>query len=65
MDGWWTPLIVVAAVLAVAWGWTMVYRPLLQVRRLVRDLADFVPSGTRPVQSGGLARQPIRRGSGD
>ena len=30
----------VAALLAAAWGWTMVYRPLLQVRRLVRDLAD-------------------------
>ena len=40
MDGWWTPLIVVAAGLAVAWGWVMVYRPLLQVRRLVRDLAE-------------------------
>ena len=40
MDGWWTPLLVVAAVLAVAWGWTMVYRPLKQVRRLVRDLAE-------------------------
>ena len=40
MDGWWTPLLVVAALLAVAWGWTMVYRPLLQVRRLVRDLAE-------------------------
>ena len=40
MDGWWTPLIVVAAALGVAWGWTMVYRPLLQVRRLVRDLAE-------------------------
>jgi len=40
MDGWWTPLIVVAAGLAVAWGWGMVYRPLLQVRRLVRDLAE-------------------------
>lgn len=40
MDGWWTPLIVVAVALAVAWGWTMVYRPLLQVRRLVRDLAE-------------------------
>ena len=40
MDGWWTPLIVVAALLAVAWGWTMVYRPLLQVRRLARDLAE-------------------------
>ena len=40
MDGWWTPLIVVAAGLAVAWGWTMVYRPLRQVRRLVRDLAE-------------------------
>lgn len=40
MDGWWTPLILVAAALAVGWGWTMVYRPLLQVRRLVRDLAE-------------------------
>ena len=40
MDGWWTPLIVVTAALAVAWGWMMVYRPLLQVRRLVRDLAE-------------------------
>jgi len=40
MDGWWTPLIVVAAGLAAAWGWTMVYRPLRQVRRLVRDLAE-------------------------
>jgi len=40
MEGWWTPLIVVAALLAVAWGWVMVYRPLLQVRRLVRDLAE-------------------------
>jgi len=40
MDGWWTPLIVVAAWLGVAWGWAMVYRPLLQVRRLVRDLAE-------------------------
>ena len=40
MDGWWTPLILVAAALAVAWGWTMVYRPLRQVRRLVRDLAE-------------------------
>ena len=40
MDGWWTPLLVVAALLAVAWGWTMVYRPLKQVRRLVRDLAE-------------------------
>jgi len=40
MDGWWTPLIMVAVLLAVAWGWTMIYRPLLQVRRLVRDLAE-------------------------
>ena len=40
MDGWWTPFIVVAAALALAWGWTMVYRPLLQVRRLVKDLAE-------------------------
>jgi two-component system phosphate regulon sensor histidine kinase PhoR len=40
MDGWWTPLILVAAALAVAWGWAMVYRPLRQVRRLVRDLAE-------------------------
>lgn len=40
MDGWWTPLILVATTLAVAWGWTMVYRPLRQVRRLVRDLAE-------------------------
>jgi two-component system phosphate regulon sensor histidine kinase PhoR len=40
MDGWWTPLILVAAALAVAWGWIMVYRPLLQVRRLVKDLAE-------------------------
>ena len=40
MDGWWTPLIVVTAALAVVWGWMMVYRPLLQVRRLVRDLAE-------------------------
>lgn len=40
MDGWWTPLILLAALLALAWGWTMVYRPLLQVRRLVRDLAE-------------------------
>jgi two-component system phosphate regulon sensor histidine kinase PhoR len=40
MDGWWTPLIVVAALLAVAWFWGWVYRPLLQVRRLVRDLAE-------------------------
>ena len=40
MDGWWTPLLVVAAALVVAWGWTMVYRPLRQVRRLVRDLAE-------------------------
>ena len=40
MVGWWTPLILVAAALALGWGWTMVYRPLLQVRRLVRDLAQ-------------------------
>ncbi|NBT89924.1 MAG: PAS domain S-box protein [Verrucomicrobia bacterium] len=40
MDGWWTPLILVATALAVAWGWIMVYRPLLQVRRLVKDLAE-------------------------
>ena len=40
MDGWWTPLIVMAALLAAVWGWTMVYRPLQQVRRLVRDLAE-------------------------
>jgi len=46
MDGWWTPLIVVAALLALAWGWTMVYRPLKQVRRLVSDLAEGkVPAG--------------------
>jgi len=46
MDGWWTPLIVVAALLAAAWGWTMVYRPLLQVRRLVSDLAEGrLPAG--------------------
>lgn len=40
MDGWWTPLILVAGLLAAAWGWTMVYRPLQQVRRLVRDLSE-------------------------
>ena len=40
MEGWWTPLILVATTLAVAWGWVMVYRPLLQVRRLVKDLAE-------------------------
>ena len=40
MDGWWTPLMVVVVALALAWGWTMVYRPLLQVRRLVRELAE-------------------------
>lgn len=40
MDGWWTLLIVAAVALAVAGGWTMVYRPLRQVRRLVRDLAE-------------------------
>lgn len=46
MDGWWTPLILVAALLALAWGWTMVYRPLKQVRRLVSDLAEGkVPAG--------------------
>lgn len=46
MDGWLTPMILVVVLLAVAWGWTMVYRPLLQVRRLVRDLAEGkVPAG--------------------
>lgn len=46
MDGWWIPLIVVAASLAMAWAWTMVYRPLQQVRRLARDLAEGkVPGG--------------------
>ena len=37
MDGWWTPLVVVAALLAAGWLWAMVYRPILQIRRLVRD----------------------------
>ena len=46
MDGWWTPLIVVAVMVGVAWAWTMVYRPLLQVRRLVKELAEGKePSG--------------------
>ena len=40
MDGWWTPLVVVAALLAAGWLWAMVYRPILQIRRLVRDLAE-------------------------
>ena len=40
MDGWWTPLIVAAGLLAAGWAWTMVYRPLLQVRRLVKELAE-------------------------
>lgn len=45
MDGWWTPLMVVAAGLAVAWGWVMVYRPLKQVRRLAKDLAEGKAAG--------------------
>ncbi|MEY2852797.1 MAG: hypothetical protein RL549_1496 [Verrucomicrobiota bacterium] len=40
MDGWWTPLILVAAGGVALWAWGWVYRPLLQVRRLVRDLAE-------------------------
>lgn len=56
MDGWWTPLIVVAALVAVAWAWTMVYRPLLQVRRLVRDLAEG------KVSSGFVARGSLGLG---
>lgn len=40
MDGWWTPLLVVTALLAAGWLWALVYRPILQIRRLVRDLAE-------------------------
>ena len=40
MDGWWTPLIVVAGLLLTGWLWALVYRPILQIRRLVRDLAE-------------------------
>ncbi|NBS13744.1 MAG: PAS domain-containing protein [Verrucomicrobia bacterium] len=40
MDGWWTPLILAVALLAGGWIWTLVYRPILQIRRLVNDLAE-------------------------
>jgi two-component system phosphate regulon sensor histidine kinase PhoR len=40
MDGWWTPLMVVAVLLAGGWLWALVYRPILQIRRLVKDLAE-------------------------
>lgn len=40
MDGWWTPLILVAALLGGGWIWMLVYRPILQIRRLVQDLAE-------------------------
>jgi len=46
MDGWWTPLVVVVALLAGGWLWALVYRPILQIRRLVQDLAEGKePSG--------------------
>jgi len=46
MDSWLPPLIVVVGGVALAWAWTMVYRPLLQVRRLVKELAEGKePSG--------------------
>ena len=40
MDGWWTPLIVAVAFLVAGWLWALVYRPILQIRRLVRELAE-------------------------
>ena len=40
MDGWWTPVILVGALLVGGWLWALVYRPILQIRRLVRDLAE-------------------------
>lgn len=40
MDGWWTPLLLVVVLLAGGWLWTLVYRPILQIRRLVKDLAE-------------------------
>ena len=58
MDGWWTPLILVVAALAAAWGWAMVYRPLQQVRRLAQDLA----AGKKPggfVARGSLGLEEI------
>lgn len=58
MDGWWTPLLVVAMAVVVAWGWAMVYRPLLQVRRLVRDLAEGKVSAGF-VARGGLGLEEI------
>jgi two-component system phosphate regulon sensor histidine kinase PhoR len=39
MDGWVVPLLVVLTA-AGMWAWSWVYRPLGQVRRLVRDLAE-------------------------
>ena len=46
MDSWLPPLIVIVGGVTLAWAWTMVYRPLLQVRRLVRELAEGKePSG--------------------
>ena len=40
MDGWWTPVILVGALLVGGWLWALVYRPILQIRRLVRGLAE-------------------------
>ncbi|MCX6934800.1 MAG: PAS domain-containing protein, partial [Verrucomicrobia bacterium] len=40
MDGWWTPFLLTAVALASAWAWNMVYRPMMQLRRLIRDLAE-------------------------
>ena len=40
MNGGWAPWILLAVVLAAVWGWVMVYRPLRQVRRLVKELAE-------------------------
>jgi two-component system phosphate regulon sensor histidine kinase PhoR len=46
MNGGWTPLIVTALVVAALWAWGWFYRPLLQVRRLVRELAEGkIPAG--------------------
>ena len=51
-------MIVVAAALGVVWSWTMVYRPLLQVRRLVRDLAEGrVSAGFVAIEAGEVAEE--------
>jgi len=36
----WTLLILVVGAVAAGWVWAMVYRPMLQLRRLIQDLAE-------------------------